>query len=130
MECRECGTWNPDDKVKCWRCSAELPSLPKPRKSRKLSSQTWLWVVAILFSLLTLLAQCGFFGGEGDQGVGFGFSPTCDSSVTRLELGERARRFVRALSQRGGTVLTSSPLDKRAQCIARIGGIEYNGVPW
>jgi hypothetical protein len=123
MECRECGTWNPDDKAKCWRCSAELPLPPKPRKSRKLSSQTWLWVVAILFSLLTLLAQCGFFGGEGDQGVGFRFSSSCDSSVARLDVQEGARGLVGAPFPGGGTVLTSCPLDKRAQCFARIGGI-------
>jgi hypothetical protein len=85
MECPKCGTWNPDDKARCWRCSAELPLPPKPRKSRKLSSQTWLWVVAILFSLLTLLAQCGFFGGGSDQGTGFKFAPPIRSLVVRWE---------------------------------------------
>ena len=88
MECPKCGTWNPDDKVRCWRCSAELPRPPEPRKSRKLSSQTWLWVVAILFSLLTLLAQCGFLGGENDRGTGFKLAPTTGLSVVRLELCE------------------------------------------
>ena len=86
MECQKCGTWNPDDKVRCWRCSAELPPLPKPRKSRRLSPQKWLWVVAILFSLLTLLAQCGFLDGEGDGGTGFRFAPTIYSPIVRLEL--------------------------------------------
>ena len=86
MECPKCGTWNPDDKAKCWRCSAELPLPPKPRKSRKFSSQTWLWVVAILFSLLTLLVQCGFFGGDGDQGTGFKLAPTIALPLVRLEL--------------------------------------------
>jgi len=88
MECPKCGTWNPDDKAKCWRCGAELPLPPKPRKSRRFSSQTWLWVVAILFSLLTLLAQCGFFGGEGDPGTGFKLAPKIQAPVVRLELRE------------------------------------------
>ena len=86
MECPKCGTWNPDDKARCWRCSAELPLPPKPRKPRRLSSQTWLWVVAILFSLLTVLAQCGFFGGEQDQGTGFKLAPTIRWLVVRMEL--------------------------------------------
>ena len=86
MECPKCGTWNPDDKTKCWRCSAELPRPSEPRKSRKISSQTWLWVIAILFSLLTLLAQCGFFGGGMDDSTGFvPAHPAPASSVVRLQ---------------------------------------------
>ena len=88
MECPKCGTWNPDDKGRCWRCSAELPLPPEPRKSRKLSQQTWLWVVAILFALLTFLAQCGFLSGDGDQGTGFRRVPTTTLPVVRLELRE------------------------------------------
>ena len=85
MECPKCGTWNPDDKAKCWRCSVELPPPPKPRKSRKLSSQTWLWVVAILFSVLTLLAQCGYLGGENESETGYKLAPTTGESDARLE---------------------------------------------
>ena len=108
MECPKCGTWNPDDKAKCWRCSAELPLPPKPRKSRKLSSQTWLWVVAILFSLLTFLAQCGFLGGDRDPGTGFRLAPTITLPVVRLELHES---IVDQVSCSGdGPVLTSSTL--------------------
>jgi hypothetical protein len=89
MECPKCGTWNPDDKAKCWRCSAELPLPPKPRKSRKIPSQTWLWVVAVLFSLLTFLAQCGFLGGDGDRGTGYMPAPALPWPVVRLESRER-----------------------------------------
>ena len=76
MECEKCGTWNPDDKVRCWRCSAELPRPPEPRKSRKLSSQTWMWIVVALFIVLTTLMRCGFlnFGGGGDN-AGFWRQP-------------------------------------------------------
>jgi len=86
MECPKCGTWNPDDKTKCWRCNAELPRPSEPRKSRKISSQTWLWVIAILFSLVTLLAQCGFFGGGIDDSTGFApAQPTPASAIVRLQ---------------------------------------------
>ena len=87
MECPKCGTWNPDDKVRCWRCNAELPLPPKPRKSRRISSQTWLWVAAILFSLITLLVQCGFFGGGRDSGTGLWPILTPRQPVVRSGLG-------------------------------------------
>jgi hypothetical protein len=45
--------------------------------------------VAILFSLLTLLVQCGFFGGEGDQGTGFRLTPTIPPPAVRMELREQ-----------------------------------------
>ena len=84
MECQKCGTWNPDDKVKCWRCSEELPLPPKPRQSRKISSQTWLWIAAILFSLVTFLAQCGLLGGDGDRGGGINLAPLDGVPIVRL----------------------------------------------
>ena len=30
-DCPNCGTWNPDDKLVCWRCQTELPK-PQPKK--------------------------------------------------------------------------------------------------
>lgn len=72
MECPKCGTWNPDDKVRCWRCGADVPKPPEPKKARKPGSQTWVWVVAILFFVVSALVQCGVLriGGSGDD-VGF-----------------------------------------------------------
>jgi hypothetical protein len=69
MECEKCGTWNPDDKIRCWRCSADLPAPPEPRKARKPSSQTWMWIIVALFIVITTLMRCGFldFGGGGDN---------------------------------------------------------------
>lgn len=69
MDCPKCGTWNPDDKVRCWRCSAELPKPPEPKK-RKQNTQVWIWVVAILFLVATTLAQCGIFRIGGSEDVG------------------------------------------------------------
>ena len=76
MECEKCGTWNPDDKHRCWRCGADLPEPPEPRKSRKPSSQTWMWIIVALFIVITTLMRCGFldFGGGGDP-AGFWQSP-------------------------------------------------------
>ena len=68
MECEKCGTWNPDDKVRCWRCNAELPKPPEPRKSTKISSQTWMWIIVALFIIVTTLFRCNAFDlGGGDS---------------------------------------------------------------
>ena len=84
MECEKCGTWNPDDQIRCWRCRADLPAPPEPRKSRKPSSQTWMWIIVALFIVITTLMRCGFldFGGGGDP-AGFWRSPLS----TPLEVG-------------------------------------------
>jgi hypothetical protein len=69
MDCTTCGTWNPEDKIRCWRCGAELPKPPEPKKSRMPSSRTWVWVVAVLFFVVTMLIQCGVLriGDSGNQ---------------------------------------------------------------
>jgi hypothetical protein len=47
-------------------------------------------VIAILFSLLTLLAQCGFFGGGSGDGTGFVPSePVSLPSIGRVGLRDR-----------------------------------------
>lgn len=58
MDCPKCGTWNPDDKIRCWRCGADLPEPAKPKRRRK-GSQAWLWVAAVLFLTGAILVQCG-----------------------------------------------------------------------
>ncbi len=58
MDCPNCNTWNPDDKIKCWRCNAELPK-PMPQKPRRrVNVNTWLWIAILVFLLLMLLQQC------------------------------------------------------------------------
>jgi len=66
MDCPNCGTWNPDDKVKCWRCSFELPRLPEKKPRRRMSPNTWLWIGLILFALFLVLQQCFLMGGNPD----------------------------------------------------------------
>ncbi len=58
MDCPNCGTWNPDDKLRCWRCSAELPKPEEEKPRRRVSVNTWLWVGLVVFVLLVLLQQC------------------------------------------------------------------------
>lgn len=75
MDCPECGTWNPDDKVRCWRCNAQLPSLPEPRKrrargTRSNSAQVWIWVMAVLLLVVMTLIQCAVLRRGGEGGVG------------------------------------------------------------
>ena len=69
MDCPDCGTWNPDDKIRCWRCGKDLPKPPEPKKPRKAGSQTWVWVIGILILVLGTLVQCGVLriGGSGDD---------------------------------------------------------------
>mgnify|MGYP001063593801 CR=1 FL=1 len=62
MKCPNCGTWNPDDKIKCWRCSTELPK-PQPKKQPQATRivgglPVWAWVLLGLMLALWLLFQC------------------------------------------------------------------------
>ena len=75
MDCPKCGTWNPDDKIKCWRCGADMPKPPEPKKPRKPMSQTWVWVVAIILLVVSTLVQCGVLR-LGDPSDSVGLWPT------------------------------------------------------
>jgi hypothetical protein len=57
MDCPNCGTWNPDDKIRCWRCNVELPKPESPKKKKAALNAAWLWVIVIAILLCTL-AQC------------------------------------------------------------------------
>ncbi|MDY7040267.1 MAG: hypothetical protein SVX38_05335 [Chloroflexota bacterium] len=58
MDCPNCGTWNPDDKIRCWRCNFELPKPEPTNKKQAAFNTTWLWVIVIVVMLLCTLAQC------------------------------------------------------------------------
>ena len=64
MDCKNCGTWNPDDKEVCWRCQEELPKLPPPKAKRTqfLGLPTWMWVAFITFFGLMAFGQCMMAG--------------------------------------------------------------------
>lgn len=62
--CPNCGTWNPDDKTLCWRCQTELP-IPKPPKKKRqnfLGFPLWMWVLLVLFFVVTTFSQCSLIG--------------------------------------------------------------------
>lgn len=67
MDCPKCGTWNPDDKTRCWRCGADLPKLPERKKERRQGSQTWVWIAAGLIFVVMTLLRCGVLRRVGDQ---------------------------------------------------------------
>lgn len=71
MDCPDCGTWNPEDKLHCWRCGTALPQLAERRRPRKGSSPVWLWVAAILFLIGAILVQCGLVRLGEAAGVGY-----------------------------------------------------------
>jgi len=68
MDCPNCGTWNPDDKIKCWRCNAELPKPVEKKSKRRMGANTWLWIGIVIFVLFMLLQQCLFAGNNPDVG--------------------------------------------------------------
>ena len=59
VNCPKCGTWNPDDKIVCWRCQAELPR-PKEQKKRRSPAVSWLWMwgVIIILAIVLILQTC------------------------------------------------------------------------
>lgn len=62
MDCPKCGTWNPDDKLVCWRCQTPLPKPEAPKKRRPLvllGLPIYLWLILLLFVMLPFLWQCG-----------------------------------------------------------------------
>jgi hypothetical protein len=71
MECEKCGTWNPDDKIRCWRCNAELPRPPEPKKQSRINRQTWMWILVAIFILVTTLFRCNAFDLGGAEGTGY-----------------------------------------------------------
>ena len=59
--CPNCGTWNPDDKMVCWRCQNELPRpvAKKPRKPNQfLGLSLWLWLAIAFFVVMIASGQC------------------------------------------------------------------------
>lgn len=63
--CTKCGTWNPDDRNICWRCSEELPKpqpkKPPPRTFGGLPTWTWilLGVMVVIWLATTFLTVGG-----------------------------------------------------------------------
>ena len=58
--CPNCGTWNPDDKIVCWRCQTELPR-PAPKKkapARIAGLPVWAWAALMLFLTFWIVTQC------------------------------------------------------------------------
>ena len=69
MDCPNCGTWNPEDKIKCWRCNAELPKPEKEKPRRRINTNTWLWIGIVIFVLFMVLQQCFLFNDNPDAGT-------------------------------------------------------------
>ena len=57
MDCPNCGVYNPEDRVVCWRCDQELPK-PKEVKKRRdpalFQRRIWL-IVAVALAVWLLL---------------------------------------------------------------------------
>ena len=59
--CPNCDTWNPDDKLVCWRCQTELP---KPQEKIKKTARRfaglplYLWLAMVFFVIMMISVQC------------------------------------------------------------------------
>ncbi len=68
MDCPNCGVYNPEDRMVCWRCDQELPK-PKPakKKSDPALMQRRMWLIVglalLLWILFTWLLPLLFGGG-------------------------------------------------------------------
>ncbi len=63
MDCPNCKTWNPDDKLVCWRCQTPLPRPVEKRKRTPLvflGLPVWAWVLVGLMLTVWLAGQCLF----------------------------------------------------------------------
>ena len=69
MDCPECGTWNPDDRLRCWRCNASL-AMPELPKKRRVNRQIWIWIAFIILLVLSTLIRCAIASGGGVDSVG------------------------------------------------------------
>jgi len=82
MDCPKCGTYNPEEREKCWRCDEPLPKPePKKKKNPQKSAQTMLYVLIAAFTVFTLLRMCGLTvpgleAPAGGEPTGFLSSPT------------------------------------------------------
>jgi hypothetical protein len=70
MDCPECGTWNPDDKLRCWRCDAVLP-IPEPLKTRRVDRQRWVLIAFIVVFALSTLVRCAISIGSDVDSLGW-----------------------------------------------------------
>lgn len=69
--CPSCGTWNPDDKVVCWRCQAELPKpvVKTKRAQRRIAGlPISMWVLIVVIFAVFFLAQCFILPPAGPGG--------------------------------------------------------------
>ena len=65
MDCPNCHTWNPDDKLVCLRCQTELPR-PVEKKQKQgptlfLGLPVWTWVVVVLMLIAFYFIQSQAF---------------------------------------------------------------------
>ena len=58
MDCPNCSTWNPDDKLVCWRCQTVLPKPVEVKKKRQpaafLGLPSWIWLMVVAMMALLI----------------------------------------------------------------------------
>ncbi len=54
MDCPNCGVYNPEDRMVCWRCDRQLPKSEPAKKKRGDPSQSTrrMWIIIIVVLLI------------------------------------------------------------------------------
>ncbi|MGD8397848.1 MAG: hypothetical protein PVG11_03245 [Anaerolineae bacterium] len=71
MDCPNCGVYNPEDRIVCWRCDQELPKPKQDKKKRAdpgaMRRRMWIMVIAaiLLWVLLSWVIFPLLMGGGG-----------------------------------------------------------------
>jgi uncharacterized membrane protein YvbJ len=57
MDCPNCGVYNPEERVVCWRCDHELPKPqePKKRKADPALAMRRMWILVAIVLIIWIL---------------------------------------------------------------------------
>lgn len=57
MDCPNCGVYNPEERVVCWRCDQELPKPKEPKKKPHdpVQAQRRMWLIFALVLVIWIL---------------------------------------------------------------------------
>jgi len=60
MECPNCGAYNPEDRIQCWKCDDLLPTKQEKRQRRDQNTRMgmWTWIILIVLGALWVFGQC------------------------------------------------------------------------
>jgi len=60
MDCRNCGTYNPENRTQCWKCDELLPAKKdtKRRDPQVGRMGPWTWIILVVLGAVWMLGMC------------------------------------------------------------------------